>query len=233
MKRLLFPVGWLFLAVAAVSVAIGRPEGVFLGLGCFVIHAIADVVRSGRRQREGNPLDQVSNDDRARLAPVYRSKVEIDELVAKRADSGVVRAMGPDAQADAQRILDQSIRLLNIRAELRRARNSQSEADGVLEKIRRSLEEAVNPEEKDMLQSALDARMEQQKQIERAEEAMESIDANLVQASAALSELKTRLLLAGADASEFELDEMRSSIAQLEALSNTFDEAEQVMKGTA
>lgn len=231
MKWLLNPVGLVFLAVAGIGAFFGRAEAVALGIGGYIIMLAASAMRSSAEVRRTQPADMVSNENRSRILPLARLAREVSEIAAKYAENPVVKVMGPQAKSDADRILEQSVRLLNLRDDLRKALASQERLEQSIEQLRSSSEAATAVPQKEMLDAAISARETELRQIERAKEGLMTVDAHLVQAEAALSELRTRLQLAAAGSAEVDADNMRETITNLEAISASIDEAETIMRG--
>lgn len=231
MKWLLNPVGLIFLAIAGVGAFINRPEAVALGIGGYLIVLAASAMRASAEIRRSQPVDMVSNENRSRILPLARLAREVSEIASKYESNPVIKVMGPQAKSDADRILEQSVRLLNLRDDLRKALASQQELERSIEQLRSSSESAQDGPQREMIEAAISAREEEQRQIERAKEGLKTVDAHLAQAEAALSELRTRLQLAAAGSAEVDADNMRETVTNLEAISASIDEAETIMRG--
>lgn len=230
MRWLLNPVGLMFLVVAGIGAFINRPEAVALGVGGYLIMLAATAMRASAQVRNSQPADMVSNENRSRILPLARLAREVSEIANKYASNPVVKVIGPQAKSDAERIVEQSVRLLNLRDDLRNALTRQEQLERSMEELRSGIEETDGPQ-REMLAAAISAREQELKQIERAKEGLSTVDAHLAQAEAALSELRTRLQLAASGSAEIDTDNMRETIVNLEAISASIDEAEAIMRG--
>lgn len=231
MKALLNPGTVLGAIVAITGALVGRWEAVLIGLGMAAVGLFVFATKRSAQLRSENPLDQVSNQNRSRILPIRRLAVEIEEIVDASPNDPIVQVIGNEAKADAQRVLASAVRVLQIRDSLRKSLSEQGVLDRQMAELRRQAEAAANAEEREMLRSALALREEQHAQLALAEEAIGTIDANLAQASAVLSELKTRLALSASGGADLDQDDMRETISRLHSLGASLDEAEQFLGG--
>ncbi len=228
MKFRIQPVSWLFAGLGVLGLILQRPEMMVLGFGGFAVMVLAGGFKLASQNRNSNPLDQVKNENRSRLMPLVKLNGEINEIIESNKDNGLVRVMGTEAQQECNNLMEQSIKLLNTRDQLKNAVNGSVNVEDTITRLRANVESATTQPEREMLESGIQAHESQLAQIEMAREAIDGIDANLSQAVALLSELRTRLALAATSGSEGEQETMRETLSQLHALTNSFDEAEQV-----
>ncbi len=218
----------MFVGLGFMGLILQRPEMMVLGFGGFVVMILAGSFKLSSQSRNSHPLDQVKNENRSRLMPLVKLGREINEIIEINKDNGLVRVMGKEAQEECDNLMEQSIKLLNTRDQLNSALNSSSNLEATITRLRANVELATTQPEREMLESGIQAHESQLEQVQRARVAIQGIDANLSQAVALLSELRTRLALAATSGSEGEQETMRETLSQLHALTNSFDEAEQV-----
>jgi hypothetical protein len=183
--------------------------------------------------RAADPLDSVRNEDRSRLAPVRKLQAEIEKVVADNSSNVAVKVIGAEALTESNRIVDQCVRMLNLRAELSRATAGKSEAERGIAALEAQKAAATSDQERATLDSALAARRLEADHYAGASGTLERIDAGLAQAQAALSEMKSRLAMAAAGGSSAEdhEGELADTISRLKTLGASLDEAEQMAQG--
>ncbi len=215
LKRLLNPVSLSMLAVALGAGAFNRVEIAALAFLGFLGSATFFALKGQQTQDSRSPLDQVSNNNRARLRPISTLKTEIDTLASANRKSSLLAAMGGEVQREANSILSHCIELLDLREKLQDVVNSSA-----------ALDVSEDP--------AQDAHSESiRATLNQARENIEKVDSYLDQAKAVLSEMRTRLAFAASEDQAGAEEGMREALLNSKALSATFDEAEAFLKGEA
>ena len=207
----------LFLAIAG------------LGIGFTLVKIVMDRVR---RERLESGLDVLAPPDRSQLAPVRRLLQEIEALVAAHRGSPSIAVIGPEAVTEARHVHEQCVRLLKLRREMRRALADAGSVAGEIASLEQRLSVSKIEGERAALESALDARRLEGSHFAKMEDVLATVEGGLVQAQAALSEIKARLSVAAAEdrVGEGAGDELREALGRVRALSKGFEEAEAFLK---
>lgn len=209
-------VGWPGLALAS---------GVALAVVGFVWAA-----RQTRRQRETMAYDDLSGEERTLSRPLVRLLHEIEEAVERSRQTPLLRSVGPEALAEAQRIVDFAVRLLERRGHLRRAALSAAGASHEIRQLTDSLEAESSEEVRNSIRITLEAKRLEREHADRAHEAVGIIDRHLRQAEAALSELRTRITVVAAR-TDMESDEpLREALRNARSLTDALDETEALLR---
>lgn len=221
-----FGLGLALMAAGAALMLVGMP---WAGLGVAVVGVVSLVSGGLRRGGEAvqDPLDRVPNEERSRLIPIRKVAREIEDLIASQKGNAIVRALGPEALDDTRRILAQAVDMVNLRAKLQRAAYLVPQVQKAIEDAEASM--AASQDQKAVLESALVARRLELSHLKRAESGIQTVDAHLTEAAAALSELKSRLMMASAGQADLGQESMRETLSRMRSLSATFEEAENVL----
>ncbi|MFQ3587248.1 MAG: hypothetical protein SNJ74_03165 [Fimbriimonadaceae bacterium] len=197
-----------------------------------VMLAFAFSIKVARKAREADPLEAVHSENRARIAPIRNLMADIRALVDEHGRDPTIGVIGREAIADSKRVFEQCVRMLSARDSLLRASGSRVETDREIARLE-SLLASSSSVERPSLEIALAARREERRHHERAGDAIVRIDAQMRQAEAVLSELKTRLSLAvsTAAAPELEQESLAETLSRLKSLGDSLDEAVQVFQG--
>lgn len=173
----------------------------------------------------------VSNENRARIAPIRRFHREIAELVAAHQSSPAVKVIGAEAIQESQSILNQAVRMLQIRDSLSKTLHTQSENERERAEMEMRLASA-GPEERDILEAALRARQLESEHFGPAKAGIERIDLALRQSEAALSELKTRLAVSASHSLDVQSadSDLSETLSRLKSLGTSLEEAEGMLK---
>lgn len=223
---------WLLPLVGVVGgLLVGRWEIVAISVVLLVAALGVQFAKRGPGERQTDPLDLVSNESRSRLAPIRNLRNDIQDLYQKNSGSMVVKVMGAEAMDEAERLVKQSVDLINLRDKLQKTLYQRPVAERAIAEAE-SMADGADDATKDALQSALDARKLELSHYLQAEDGVKKIDACLAQAVAALSEMKTRLSMAAAGQGEIGQDNMRETLSRMRSLSASFDEAEAFLNET-
>ena len=100
-----------------------------------------------------------------------------------------------------------------------------------MQELRADISNAQSDEERETLQSALEARQTEFSHYRNAQEAVDRIDSHLRQAEAALSEIKARLGTAAAGTAEnAPATELQETIGRLKSLGTSLEESEEWLR---
>lgn len=232
MRYFLHPLALLSEAAMALGVYLGRLDVVLLGAIAWVGVAAWLGMRAARAGRTESAMDAVSNENRARIAPIQRVVREIEKIAAQKSNNPTIRVIGSESLKEANAILNQSVRLLDARTGILDALKGAPSAERDVEELRSRIGETEN-DERTALQSALDARILELEHYNRARAALQTIDRNLSQAEAALGEMRARLAVAAAGGTDGTGPdaELRESLERMKALQASFVEAEELAQG--
>lgn len=215
LKRLLNPVSLSMLAVALGAGAFNRVEIAALAFLGFLGTATFFALKGQQTLDSRSPLDQVSNNNRARLRPISTLKTEIDTFVSANRKSSLLAAMGGEVQKEANSILTHCVELLDLREKLQDVVNSSAALDVAEDSAQDAHSESIRAT------------------LSQARENIEKVDSYLDQAKTVLSEMRTRLAFAASEDQAGAEEGMREALLNSKALSATFDEAEAFLKGEA
>jgi len=197
----------------------------------FVAAAILSI-RTGAKQRAEQPGESLPLADRSLLTPLRRLTQELEETVAKNKEAPSVQILGREAVQDAQMMLRKAESMLTTRRELKRILGGEFASQRAVEELEAKLAVMNESAERETLQSALAARQIELNHYQEARRGIERIEANLKQAEAALSEIKTRLSLAGSqnrEAMDGDPDELRDALTRVKSLSASFEESKEIL----
>jgi hypothetical protein len=203
-----------------------------------VILAIAAVAFAAMKRTQATraqvPGEDLDPESRTLLRPLRKLEEEIADIVAQNKDSATVSVLGKEALDESRRVLEQASRSLVIRAELKRSLRGEYEAQKQIEDLNAKALTAATDQERESLQAAGEARKIELGHYGTIKQTIGQIDSGLRQAEAALAEMKARLAVSAggekvAAASEGDL---RETISRMKALSLSYDEAEELLKGT-
>ena len=178
-------------------------------------------------------MEDLSNEERAQLGPLRKLRKEIARIVEARNEEVSVSVVGAEAIQEADHILEQCAKLVRLRRELKRGLFSQAESSRQIQSLQSDLQTAGD-DQRATLESALQARRQEEAHYSDAGDALQRINASLRQAEAALSEMKARLATSSASAVGNEPSrELEDTIGRLKSLGASLDEAEDFLKGQA
>jgi len=190
-------------------------------------------VRRTQRNRPAVEREDLDAESRTLLRPLAKLQADLAELVAQNKESATVSVVGKEALEEVGRIMEQATASLKIRSDLRRSLRGEYDAKKEIESLEAKLATATNAPERESLQSALDARQAELTHYDTIRQATAQIDGGLRQAEAALAEMKARM--AGSVGTEklqsTSGDDLRESISRMKALSLSYDEAEELLRG--
>jgi hypothetical protein len=233
MKVFLNPVPIACLLIALAGAAFGSTVTVVLG----VVGMVASVgLLSARRAQFQVAQDQtfdLSPESRILLGPVKRLVAEIEKLIENNKESETIRILGAEARTEAGRLLSQVTTSLTTRDDLKKSLRGRYEADKELGKARMKLEFATSAE-KAVLESAIAARTMELSHYDEIESFIRRVELGVTQAEAALAEMKAKLALsASGEKAALQPDQdLRETIARMHNLSTSYEEAEQLIRGT-
>lgn len=208
MKALFNPYTIATAAAAVGLAAFGRWEYAALAGVAFLASLAMQGLRFGKRLRSENAVDQVSNENRARILPIAKLAREIEELVA--AHPSVASLVGSQVIQDSSDLLQNSIRQLNRRSQLQKV--ALSDGDEIVRRSELELEAALQPGN-----PAVSAKWE-------ASEEIKQIDGQLQEVEAVLSDLKLKLQQLVAGSNSVEADSMSDSLVRARAMSQSMEE---------
>ena len=188
---------------------------------------------SARTHRAADISEGLAPEERSALRPIRRLHAELDEL-AQSAQSESVRVVASEALEDSAKILDQAVKMISLRSEIKRVLGNAYRSETGIEELEQRLGEAPNEEEKEELQRAIEARQREAQHYRQLEDALRKIDTSLKQAEATLSEIKAKLAVSVTFPEEQDEDTrliLQDSMNRLRTLSVSFDEAEELLKG--
>jgi len=222
----------LWLGLAAAGLAVRNPlifAAGLIGAGFTLVKMTMERVRLERLE---SGLDVLAPPDRAQLAPIRRLRQEIEALVDGHKRSASIAVIGPEAVHEAKQVHEQCVRLLSLRREMRRALADSGAVAGEITSLERRLADSKSEGERTALQSALDARRLEATHFVKMEDVLATVEGDLVQAQAALSEIKARLSVAAAEerVGEAAGEDLREALGRVRALSKGFEEAEAFLK---
>lgn len=225
----------LVLPFLALAVAGGVLSNLLLVAGGLVGGAMAllwGTIRVVRSNRDALGLDDVSPQDRAPLVPIRRLVEQIDAIVEANKSSPAIAVVGAEARQESRHLFEQCIRLVALRGRLRKElRDDGGTAD--LEALESRRDAATTPSEKSAFEAAIEARRLQAGHYAKMRDAMASADAGIVQAEAALAEIKARLSVSSEEDALGEAggDALRDTLGRMRALGKGFEEAEEFLRG--
>jgi hypothetical protein len=233
MKALLHPVPIACVVIAIVGAVLGSTITVVLGM----VAAIATLaLLSARKVQQDVGEDKTANlspDSRILIKPVKRLVQEIEKIIDDNAASETIRIVGVEAREEAARLLAQVAGSLALRDDLNKSLRGRYQAEKEMGEARMKMEFATEGE-KTSLQTAIDARTLELKHYDQIKGHVRQIDVAVTQAEAALAEMKARLSLsASSEKAAMESgDELRETIGRMRSLNESYDEAEQLIRGT-
>jgi primosomal protein N' len=230
MKGFFHPVGLIMLAIAGAGAVMSQATVLALGVVGYLFVLAFQSLRPNPQTRSQDLLNEVSNLNRARIAPLRRSAREIEEI-GRKMGRGPLSTLAKEAEAESARLLEHAVRLLAARDRLVKV-TQQSNPEREIEGLRERLQDAHSLEERQALETAMASRQMESQHVLQAKQGVDKIDAYLEQAQSTLAEIRTRLSLVAAGDAGAESDSVRDTLSQLKALSVTFEEAEQLFEGS-
>ncbi len=233
MRFLLHPAALLCEAALIAGVLFGRFEIAAIGLLGWIGVTAWLAMRQTQSETDRAAELEVSNENRARFAPIKSVCREIDDLVARNAQNPAVKVIGAEARAEADGVLRHAARLLALRDKALKSAHGLHVAKRALSDLESEQAGAGGEEQRSTLESAIEARKVEIAHYGDAEASVERIDAALKQAEAALSELKARIVVAASEPAGIGdgTSELSESLARVRSLTKSFDEAEQLVTG--
>lgn len=188
-------------------------------------------VTSARQQAEAS-LDELPQDENTMIRPLRKLHADLEEFVKQNDGMTSVKVIGAQALSESRQLLDRAEGLIRTRSRLRDMLRRKSQTEMEMAKLEMKLSGAATPEERQALQSAVDAHRSEVAQYATVEASIGQIDSRLRQAEAALSELNARFAvgIAGAQADGSQASELGEIVSRLESLGKSFDEAEQMFQ---
>lgn len=232
MKPFFHPVPIACLVIALLGAVTSNVPMVVLG----VIAAIASVgflaARNAQSQHPAD-LESLSAESRAKLRPVKRLSDDIEGILVANQESPTIQIIGGEAKAESERLVGQVAKSLQSRDEFQRLLRGRYDAEKEIASARSRLEFA-GESEKASLNAAIEARTLELDHYAEIEKHLTQIDVGVNQAEAALAEMKARLSLSasGERAASGSGDDLRETISRLKNLSSSYDEADQLLKGS-
>ena len=168
------------------------------------------------------------------LRPLRKLEGEIAQLVEGNKDSATVSVLGKEALDESRRLLEQASKSLSIRADLKRSLRGEYDAQKQIDDLKAKAASAATPQEKESLEAAIEARNLEVSHYGTIRQTVAQIEGGLRQAEASLAEMKARLAVSasGEKVEQASEGDLRETIGRMKALSLSYDEAEQLLKGS-
>lgn len=176
------------------------------------------------------PLHQLSFDSQALYRPIRRLIKEIEDQLDKQ-NSAPIQATRSMTRQELQATNQRIVEALKSRDLLRKASDQHPEANREAQRLLAEKEAAASPTLALSFAQAYEAKLGEVEQHEQARDIIKRIDAEVSLTQAKLSELKTRISMAGtsSDASA-SAEELRSTLQSLEVLHQSIDEVEAMIQ---
>jgi len=235
MRSLTRPVALLFAGLTVVAAVAGMPALVAMGLIGWVasvaFHTFREQAARNRAEAALESLPAAARLQARRLQTAYDQLKQMIELHSGRT---AVRVVGHEALIEADNVLDHALRLIQARSELERTLRARSQASVELRRLQDAESRAESGPVRDAIHSAIAAKTAEIERYNNVVEAMERIDAQLVQAESTLSELKSQIAMAGAEAAEAhdDLSGLNGVVSELRALGSSLQEAQTLLEDT-
>jgi hypothetical protein len=231
MDLLFRPIPLILALAAIVASALVNPALALLAAVVWTGLLLAASASRMRKVRASDPAEDLRPESRTLLRPVRKLAEDLRTLVDRHPEASSIRVLGKEAIEEADRIVAQTARNLEMRERLRASLAGRHEAERDVQALGRKAEESDSPQEKLSLLSALEARRFELEQYGKVEEGIRRIDSSIRQAEAALAELKARLGAAsGAEAVQLRPeDDLRESLARVKSLSVSVEETETLL----
>lgn len=179
-------------------------------------------------------FDQYGLSPEARIAyrPIQKLYEELTELVRSHSNVTVVKVIGQQALEEAAQIVGHAQRLAKIRDDLQRMLRKRSELDVALGRLQSESALATSPESQRSLGAAIEAKRAEISQFAEVERGLRKVDADLLQAQTVMSQIKSQIALAGANASTDSVaeEDLAQIVSRMRSLGTSLEESEQLMQ---
>ncbi len=234
MKIVAKPLPIVLAALAVGSLLLGSPLVAAVLGAAFLVTLAFGAIRSSAHSDMPHP-SELSGEAATLLHPLTKLRDELAEIVRQNGDLPEVKVIGEQAFQEAQTIVAGAVKMLSVRASLKKTLRGRGEAKVGSERLEQKLAEAQSDEERAALQSAIAARREEADQYGAVEQAIGKIDGKLREAEAALAELKARLATGAAQArtAGAGAEDLSEMVSRLRSLGDSFTEVESMIEVNA
>ncbi len=218
------------LIVGVIGFVIGQPAIGILGFVGALAAVFVATTKATAQNRSALGEDMVRPEQRAIIRPMRKLRDDIAQIVDTNKTSSAVRVIGGEAIAEADRILQHCVEMLNIQASIKRGYSGR-DMSAELARLQNELNSTDDIEHKTTLESTHQAMQMEHASQSQMGHALEQIDNNLARALAALTEMKARLSVSATTSQELGMDEnLGDTISRMKSLSASFDEAEEFLR---
>lgn len=229
MRTLTRPLPLVFAGIAVVSAIVGVPALVALGIVGWVASLAYHTIREQSvRNRQDAAFDSLPPSVRVRTKQLHATYNQLKQMIELHSGHTAVRVVGQEALREAENVLSHALRLAQARAELERTLRSRSQATLELKRLQDAETQANDGPARDAIRDAIVAKSAEIERYDTIPRAIERIDAQLVKAESTLSELRSQVALAGANAARTSDDSsgLDQVVSELQALGSSLQEAE-------
>jgi hypothetical protein len=233
MRTLTRPLPLVFAGLAVVSAIVGAPALIALGIVGWVASLAYHTIREqSARNRQEAAFDSLPPSARLRMKKLHSTYDQLKQMIELHSDRTAVRVVGQEALREAENVLGHALRLAQARAELERTLRARSQATLELQRLQDAETQASEGPARNAIQDAIVAKSAEIKRYDTITEGIERIDAQLVKAESTLSELKSQVALAGANAARTGEDSsgLDQVVSELQALGSSLQEAENFLE---
>lgn len=213
-----------FSGLAIPALAIGAIGGILV---------VSGLIPAGKpnQQREMD-VSEYGSEGRSLLRGLTTQRDGIADILAKHGDNPTIAAIGSEALVQADEVIEHAKVMVIRRKKLRELERMKMRADMDLNKLQSSLQTATSDAEKSSLEQAIATRNAEMADYERAAQEVRTIEANIREMEAGLAAAKAKLSIGAArdTSAPVESDELRSMLGQLKSLSDSYDEADDILK---
>lgn len=212
--------------LAVVGFAVSTPVVVAIGILLMLVSGFFQTIGSTRQRALDDPTEDLSPESRVLIRPVRKLLQEMEE-VATRNKGEVSPYIANEGLDEAKRLVAHSAAALKIRDRLTRERRGEYEATKGIAELEQRLAAATTDEERQSLQSAMEARRQELAHYSGIDASVSRIDSSVRQAEAVLAEMKARLASSavGGLASQGS-DDLREAVGRMKVLSASLEEAQ-------
>jgi hypothetical protein len=231
MRPLLLAIPIACVAFAVTGAIVGETLWVILGL--LVGVGSYGLLSARHVQGSANRYAALSAEAASLSFPVTKLVREIKKIVADNAASPTIQILGKQVISEAEVLEEQVIKTLASRDAWKRALKGQYEAEKAIGSARSRLEFAGELERAG-LNSVIDARAAELKHFDHVQTRINRVEVSVIQAEAALAEMKARLAVS-VSAGQEEADpsaDLREAITRLKTLSDSYQESFEIVKGS-
>lgn len=216
--------GALFFSGFAIpAVAIGLIGGILL---------VSGFIPPAKPSQKEIDSSEYGAEGRSLLRGLTAQRDGIAEIVANHGDNLTIASIGGEALTQADEVIEHAKQMVIRRKKLKELDRMKSRAVMDLNKLKSNLASSTSDSERASLEQAIATRNEEMADYEKASQEVRTIEANIREMEAGLSAAKAKLSIGAARdaATTIESDELRSMLGQLKSLSDSYDEADDILK---